>query len=75
MARVDLKLTATRMDHRLTWSELAEFVRDHDDRVDPGAWLKVTTTGFRSHVRSIEIVPDPDRQGQDSPGGGPTHGQ
>lgn len=61
MARVDLKLTATRTDHRLTWSELAEFVRDHDSGIDPGAWLKVTTVGLRSHARSIEIVPDPDR--------------
>jgi hypothetical protein len=68
MARVDLKLTATRDDHRLTWSELAEFVREHDTHVDPGAWIKVQTS-IRGHARSVEIVPDPDRQ--DSPRGGP----
>jgi hypothetical protein len=60
VARVDLKLTATRTDHRLTWSELAEFVRDHDAEVDPGAWLKVQIN-MRGHVR-LEVVPDPDRE-------------
>jgi hypothetical protein len=67
MARVDHELTATRVDHKLTWSELVEFVRAYEGAIDPGAWIKVQTS-VRGYARSVKIVPDPDRQ---DPGGGP----
>lgn len=73
MARVERRLVASRLDHKLTLTELAEFVREAEAAgVDPGSWLKVATT-LKGYARAVAIVPDPDRL--DSPRGGPTDGQ
>lgn len=71
MGRVERKLVATRVDHRLTFTEVIEFLRDGEAAgVDPGSWLKIAST-LKGYAREITIVPDPDRQQeQDSPGGG-----
>lgn len=73
--RVERRLVATRQDRRLTLAELAEFCRQAEgEGTDPGSWIKVQA-GFRGFVRTVEIVPDPSRQGQDRPGGGLTDGR
>lgn len=60
--RVDRKLVASRLDHRLTLTELAEFIRQAEaEGADPGSWIKTQNT-LRGHVRTVEIVPDPTRQ-------------
>lgn len=70
MARIDHRLVATRVDHKLTLTELAEFIREAEiSGLDPGSWIKTQTT-MRGYARTVEIVPDPSRQ--DSSGGGPT---
>lgn len=63
--RVERRLVATRLDHRLTLTELAEFIRDAEAAgTDPASWIK-TQNSVRGYVRTVEIVPDPTRTEED----------
>jgi hypothetical protein len=72
--RIERRLVATRVDHKLTLTELAEFIRECEAAgLDPGSWVKVQST-VRGYARTVEIVPDPSR-GELGPPGGGTDGQ